>query len=121
MIFNSTEKIESLEEVNEDTLKEFDFCSVFKNYFKDVKEENNLIEIKGKDFSISCFTDEKPVDHKLISIIGERGLFEVVELCKKYSWQIFDTELGEMIDLNNPQRNGYRNFKDFVEQITKEK
>ncbi len=117
MIFNSTEKIDSLEDINEDKLEDFDFCAVFRKHFKNIKEENNLIEIKDNDYSISCFTDDKPVNHKLISIIGERGLYEVVELCKRYKLQIFDTELGEMIDLNNPERNGYKNFKDFVQHI----
>ena len=45
--------------------------------------------------------------------------FELIELAKKYGWQIFDTGLGEMIDLDNPEKNGYENHREYVEQIMK--
>lgn len=40
----------------------------------------------------------------MISLYGESGLFELIELAKMYGWQIFETGLGEMIDLDNPEK-----------------
>jgi len=43
----------------------------------------------------------------------ENGLFELVELAKKENWQIYDTGLDDMINLENPEKNGYENFKHY--------
>lgn len=55
----------------------------------------------------------------MINLYGENGLFELIELAKKYGWQIFDTGLGEMIDLNNPQNTGFENHQNYVKHIFK--
>ena len=52
---------------------------------------------------------------------GEKGLFELVQLAKKQGWQIYDSGLSAMIDLNNPKKNGYENFKKYVNHIVKNK
>lgn len=57
----------------------------------------------------------------MINLYGENGLFELIEIAKQYGWQIFDTGLGEMIDLENPSKNGYKNYRKYVDQILKNK
>ena len=47
------------------------------------------------------------------------GLFELIELAKQHSWQIFDAGLGNMIDLENPENNGYENHKNYVARVMK--
>jgi hypothetical protein len=83
-----------------------------------IKDEDHR-EIEGNDFTISFFTDEEEVSNKMLSLYGENGLFELIELSKKFGWQIFDTGIDEMIDLENPARNGYENHKKYVEQLMK--
>jgi hypothetical protein len=117
VIFNAKDKIESIENLDQKRLEAIDFCSIFEQHFTIATKDNNYREIVGKDFSITYHCDEKPVDHKLTSVNGESGIFELAELAKKYNWQLFDTALGEMIELNNPARNGYKYFKSFQQQV----
>lgn len=117
VLFNSKETISSIEELNESRLVPIDFTEIFENSFDNIVKDNNHREIKGKDFSIEFFTDDEPVSNKMVSLYGENGLFELIELAKRYNWQIFDTGLGEMIDLENPENNGYENHRKYVEQI----
>jgi len=54
-------------------------------------------------------------------LYGESGLFELIELAKKYKWQIYDSGIEGMIDLENPDKNGFENHRKYVEQIVKRK
>lgn len=119
ILFSSKQKIDSIEDVDDSQFEPMDFCEILENSFSEILINENHREIKGKDFSIDFFTDEEPVSNKMISLYGENGLFELIELSKKYGWQIFDTGLGKMIDLYNPEKNGYENHKKYVEQILK--
>ncbi|AXP83073.1 hypothetical protein CJ739_4015 [Mariniflexile rhizosphaerae] len=117
ILFSSKQKIDSIEDVDDNQFEPMDFCEILENSFSEILINENHREIKGKDFSIDFFTDEEPVSNKMISLYGENGLFELIELSKKYGWQIFDTGLDEMIDLYNPEKNGYENHKKYVGQI----
>lgn len=117
VLFNSRQTIESLEEVDETQLAPTDFCSVLENYFDEIVKNDNHREIRGKDFAIDYFIDHEPVSNKMISVYGEGGLFELVVLARKQNWQIFDTGLGQMIDLENPSINGYENFQRYLKQV----
>ena len=119
ILFNTKQKIESIEEVDENHFVPIDFTQILESSFAEIANDDNHREIKGKDFSIDFFTDEELAGNKMISLYGENGLFELIELAKKYDWQIFDTGLGEMIDLDNPEKNGYENHRKYVEQIMK--
>ena len=121
VLFNSRQKIESPEEVDETQLEPTDFCSVFENHFAEIVKDDNHREIKGKDFSIDYFIDDEPVSNKMMSLYGENGLYEVVALARKYGWQIFDTGHGQMIDLENPANNGYENFQSYLKYILNQK
>src|SRR5262245_8436463 len=106
VLFNSRQKINSIDELDEIQLEPTDFCSVFEKHFDTIVNDDNHRTIEGKDFTIQYFIDKENVSNKLLSLYGESGLYELVVLAKKYNWQIFDTGLGQMIDLENPTNNG---------------
>lgn len=119
VLFNSRQKITSVEEVDDTQLEPIDFCSAFENNFTDIIKDADHREIKGKDFTINYFIDDNKVSNKMVSLYGENGLFELVELAKKHNWQIFDTGSGQMIDLENPANNGYENFQSYLRHVLK--
>jgi len=121
ILFNTKQKIDSIQEIDENQLEPIDFTQILESSFSEIVKDGTYREIKGKDYSITFFADEEPVSNKMISIYGENGFFELIEIAKKYDWQIFDTGLGEMIDLNNPEKNGYENHRKYVEKIMKNK
>lgn len=117
VLFSSAQKIGSIEEVDESMFIETDFCEVLDAHFGSVKEDAK--ENKDKDYSIDYYTDDEPVSNKMISLYGENALFELVIVAKKQGWQIFDTSLNEMIDMENPANNGYENFQLYLKKIQK--
>ncbi len=119
VLFNTKQKIDSIEEVDENQLVPIDFTQILESSFAEIVTDDNHREIKGKDFSIDFFTDEELLSNKMISLYRENGLFELIVIAKKYGWQIFDIGIGEMIDLDNPEKNGYENHRKYVEQIMK--
>ena len=121
VIFNSRIKIQSIEEVDEGQLKPTDFCYVLENHFDEIKSDGNHRKIKGEDFVIDYFIDEEPVGNKILSLYGERALYELVVLAIKFNWQIFDTGIEQMIDLQNPSVNGYKNFHQYLEYVLRQK
>ena len=114
VLFNSREKIEFIEDLDENGLETTDFCKALENHFDNIVADEDHREIKGRDFTIDYFLDDEPVSNKMVSIYGENGLFELVVLARKQNWQIFDTQLGHMIDLDNPANNGYEHFHSYI-------
>lgn len=121
VLFNSKKKISSVEELDEAQLEPMDFCSAFESHFKQIIKDDKHREIKGQDFSIDYFDNDEKVSNKMVSLYGENGLYELVILAKKLNWQLFDTGLGEMIDLENPARNGYENFQKYLQHVLNSK
>ncbi len=119
ILFNTKQKIGAIEDVEESHLEPIDFKQILESSFIEIVKEDNHREIKGKDFSSDIFTDKELVSNKMMSLYGENGLFELIELAKKFGWQIFDTGLDEMIDLDNPENNGFENHRKYVELIIK--
>jgi hypothetical protein len=119
VLFNSRQKINSPEEVDETKLEPTDFCALFENHFEHIIRNDNHREIKGKDYVIDYFVDDEKVSNKMLSLYGENGLYELVVLARKYNWQIFNTGLVQMIDLANPSNNGYENFQSYLKQTLK--
>lgn len=117
ILFNSKQKISSIDEIDESQLEPTDFCSVLENNFNNIIIDNNHREIKGNEFSIDFFIDQEKVSNKIINLYGENGLYEIILLAKKNNWQIFDTSLNEIINLDNPSKNGYNNFINYLKQI----
>lgn len=120
VLFNSKQKISSIEELDETQLEPTDFCSAFEAHFNQIIKDDNNRTIKGNDYVIDYFLDSEKVSNKMVSVYGENGFYELVVLAKKYYWQIFDTGLEQMIDLNNPSNNGYNNFQSYLQQILKQ-
>lgn len=119
VLINSRQKIDHIENMDDNQLEPTDFCYAFESYFEQIIKDDNHREIKGKDYSIDYFTDDQKVSNKMISLYGENGLFEIVLLARKHNWQIFDTGLGQMVDIENPNMNGYQNFQKYLQQILK--
>ncbi len=119
VLFNSRKKIKSIEDLDETKLEPTDFCSVLENHFEEIRKDDNHREIKGNDYSIDYFNDDEKMSNKVLSLYGESGLYELVVLAREHNWQIFDTGLGQMIDLENPSNNGYENFQNYLKQILK--
>jgi len=121
VLFNSRQKIKSIEAINEDQLLPTDFCNAFESHFIHIIKDKNHREIIGNDFSVDYFTEDEPVSNKMISLYGENALYELIFLAKKYGWQIYDSGIDQMIDLDNPSFNGYDNFQNYLSQILKQK
>ena len=117
VLFNSRQKIEVIEELEENSLEPTDFCAAFESHFNKINASDNHRVIEGKDFSIEYFIDDEHLSNKVIHLYGENSLYEIVVLAKKNNWQIFDTGMGQMINLDNPAINGYVSFQKYLEQI----
>ncbi len=121
VLFNSRQRIHAVEEIDEALLEPVDFCSDLENYFHTIEADGNHRCIKGGNFEIEYIVDSESVSNKILSLYGEQGLFELVLLSKQKGWQVFDTGLGQMIDLDKPQVNGYAHFNNYVQQIMNNK
>ena len=117
VIFSSKQNITSIEEIDEELFIPIDFNSILEKHFTDIIIDGNHREIKGNNYSINYFVDSGPVSNTLMNLYGEAALFELIAIAKKYNLQIFDMALGEIIDLENPAKNGYKNFQDYLKQI----
>ncbi|WP_298321275.1 hypothetical protein [uncultured Aquimarina sp.] len=119
VLFNSKQKIELVAELDETQLEPTDFSGILENSFERVKKDDNHREIIGKNFTIDFFSSNEHSSNFMLSLYGENGLFELIVLAKKYNWQIYDSGIDRMIDLDNPENNGYENHRKYVEQIMK--
>jgi hypothetical protein len=119
VLFSSEQNLVSLENLNEDLLKQIDFDKVLKSKFKNIKKTENHNEIIGMDFSIDFFDDEELVSNKILSLNGENGLFEIIKIAKEENWQIYDSGIDKMLNLEKPEENGYFNFKAYLNSIIK--
>ena len=117
VLFNSKQRIANVAEIDEQQLVPTNFCKVFEEYFTNISVDDNHKEIIGESFSIDYFTDDEHVSNKMVSVYGETGLFELIKLAKDHGWQIYDSGLGSMIDLDNPARNGFSDFNNYLNQI----
>lgn len=117
VLFNTSDKIEDLEQFDADKLEPTDFNTIFEKHFTKINKNEDHREIVGKDFSIDYFVDDEHVTNKMLSLYGENGLYEIVYLAKKIGWQIFDAGNGQMIDLDDPSKNGYADFQNYLIQV----
>lgn len=126
VLFNSAEKIISIEDLDEEKLLPIDFDKILLENFstknaEDQKNENPNVNLSSVNDDINFYFDDEPSSNKIISLYSEEALFKIIELAKVHNWQIFDNSLGEMLDLENPAKNGYSNHKNYVNQIMKNK
>jgi hypothetical protein len=117
VLFNSTEKIISPEDLDETKLVPTNFCEIFESGFGSIIQDDDHRSIRGNNYSIEYFTDEELTSNMLINLYGEDAIYPIINLAIKNNWQIFDTGLGEMINLENPTKNGYENFQVYLNQV----
>jgi len=119
VLFNSSQKISTVEDIDENQLVPCDFGAAFNAGFKNIKQDGEHYSIEGENFSIEYFDDGEPTSNALLNLHGEAALYPIIDLAIKNNWQIFDTGLGEMIDLHKPAKNGYQKFRDYLNYILK--
>lgn len=117
IIFNSPDKVDDLDEINADDLEPIDFGQVFDNYFKQIKKDGNHREASGDDFTITYFADDEPATNFMVNLYGENAIYAIAHLAKTNNWQVFDTGLGEMLDIDDPSNNGYDDFQDYLKSV----
>ncbi len=117
VLFSSKQNLVSLENLNEDLLKPIDFDKVLKSKFQNIKKTENHNEIIGNDFSIEYFDEGELVSNKMLTIFGENGLFELIRIAKIENWQIYDSGIDKMLNLEKPEENGYENFNQYLKSI----
>ncbi len=117
VLFYSKQKIESVADLDENKLESTDFSGVLESSFERIKKKDHHREIIGTDFTIDFFADSEPSSNFMLSLYGENGLYALIELAKKHYWQIYDSGIDEMIDLDNPENNGFKNHRKYVEQV----
>lgn len=117
VLFYSKQKIDSVADLDESQLELTDFSGILENSFDLVKKDQNHREIIGTDFTIDFFAYNEPTSNFMLHLYGENGLYELVELAIKHGWQIYDSGIDGMIDLENPEKNGYKNHRKYVEQV----
>lgn len=121
ILFNSKQKIESVAELDENQLEPTDFTGILEKSFDRIKKDDNHREIIGTDFAIDFFADNEHSSNFMLSLYGENGIYALIELAKKHNWQIYDSGIDGMVDLENPEKNGFENHRKYVEQILKNK
>jgi len=117
VLFNSKQKIISVTELDESQLEPTDFSGILEKSFDKIKRDKNHREIIGADFTIDFFANSGFSSNLMLSLYGENGLYELIELAKKFNWQIYDSGIDGMIDLKNPEKNGFKNHRTYVNQI----
>lgn len=117
VLFSSTQKINTVENLDEEKLVPIDFDKSILGHFSSHKFDNQHVEIIGKDFSMDFFIDEELVSNKMISLYGENALFEIAKLAKIQNWQIYDSGIDKMLNLENASENGYANFQSYLNKI----
>ncbi len=119
VLLKSKQIINSIKDLDENQLEITDFYSIFKHSFKKITKKGNFIEIIEKDYTIEFYVDDKLSSNFMLQLYGENGIYAIIEIAKKYNWQIYDSGIDGMIDLNNPENNGFGNHKKYIEQILK--
>ena len=117
VLFSSKQKINSVAELNETQLKPVDFSGILESSFDQIIKNDNHRKIVGTDFTIDFFADNEYSSNFMLSLHGENGIYALIELAKEHNWQIYDSGIDGMVDLENPEKNGFKNHRKYVEQI----
>lgn len=126
VLFSSAEKIISIEDVDENKLLMIDFDKILLENYPAKNTENQKNKHTNSNSSsvnndINFYFDDEPSGIKMIELYSEEALYNIIELAKLHNWQVFDTSLNEMLDLENPAKNGYTNHKKYVDKIMNRK
>jgi hypothetical protein len=125
VVFNLKRKVASVEEIDESILVDIgtyaDFESLLKRRFLMLLNEDGWLRIDLGECSLeTCLGDaNERFSNTIFHLIGENAIYELIELCRTNGWQAFDTALSQMLDLDHPERNGYKEQRRYVEHIVK--
>lgn len=117
VLFNSKQKIDSIENIDEVLLIPIDFYSKIEQNLENFIQTENHIEIIGKDYSIEYFKDDDLTSNLMLTLYGENALFEIIRIAKIYNWQIYDSGINKMLNLEKPSENGYDKFQKYLEKV----
>jgi len=124
VLFNLSKKVQSVEEIDDDILIGIGAGEYFKHLISDyfpnaVWKDNGWCSIENTDYSIefSLGGSDDTFSNKLIHLYGEKAIYPVIDLCRKFNWQAFDTGNGKMIDIENPEKNGFIEFQNYLRSI----
>ena len=123
VVFNLKRKVESVEDIDESVLVEIgtyaDFEAILKRRFPTLANEDGWLKADLGECSLETSLGEanETFSNTIIHLYGENAVYELIELCKANGWQVFDTALGQMLDLDHPEKNGYMEHRRYVEQI----
>ena len=115
VIFNSPEKINDLNSLDVEKLASVNFGQVFEQHFK-VRKEEDTWDISGEGFTI-VYYDCGTSTNCMVNLYGENAIYAIAHLAKTNGWQVFDTSLDKMLDIDNPSENGYENFQNYLKHV----
>ena len=122
-VFNSKQKIETVEDLDESLLVDIgtwqEFKRLIENQFSNAVFDGNWCTIGGKDFSLetSLGPPDEKVDNTIFHLHGNEAIYPLMALCQNNNWQAFDNSLEDMLNLDKPEQNGYSKFAAYLAQI----
>ncbi|UIR57680.1 hypothetical protein LZQ00_07630 [Sphingobacterium sp. SRCM116780] len=123
--FKFNRDLKDVSEIDENTIEDigtWDFVlGLIKEQFADLEISDFWCCIRRKDiFEIQFSIDEltEITNCIIFHLYGEIALYSIADLCKKNNWQLLDTTLGVLLDLDNLQKNGYNKFNQLRGRIT---
>ena len=122
VVFNLKRKVASVEEIDESVLVDIgtyaNFEDLLKRRYPNLINDEGWLKINAHDLCLetSLGKSSDVFSNTIFHLSGENAVYELLELCKANGWQAFDTALGQMLDFEHPERNGYENHRRYVEQ-----
>jgi hypothetical protein len=117
VIFSTEQRLASVEEVDKTLFRPRNFNEVLQRHLPTTLYEDGHLEIKGNDFTIVNYGGEELSSVALFNLYGELALYALIHVAKLEDWQIFDTGIGAMIDLDHPEKNGYWEFQAYLQHV----
>lgn len=117
VVFSTDQKISSVEGIDESFFRPTNFDTALHKHFSGIVHSGNHREISGIDFMIDYFARDELTGNIIFNLYGENALYALIQVAKVENWQIFDTGNGEMIDLENPEKNGYKAFQQYLQHV----
>ena len=71
VLFNSSQRIETVADLDERQLAPTDFSNTLEKSFSNIKRDDNHREIIGPDFTIDFFPDDEPSSNFLLHLYGK--------------------------------------------------
>ncbi|AEE48118.1 hypothetical protein [Haliscomenobacter hydrossis] len=126
IVFNLNKKVENADEINDSVLSAIgtnrEFKALIEKRYNPIKWEGNWGIISGINFSIEFGLNdnlEETLSHQVFHLYGENAIYEIIDFCRTHNWQAFDTGIEQMLDLEKPEKNGYANFRNYLDYVVK--